>query len=192
LLGFLWYIELMDQLKRVFIAIPLPNFLKQEIARKISPFLGINNGIRWLDQAGWHITLVPPQNWTQEQINQSISGLDSGKLCQKFSLNTEKICLAPLGKKPRMIWCVFQKQPRFNDLTELVIKNLQNQGLKIDKIRPITCIHATLARFPEAAIRVFNSISLNQDMTVDSIEIWQSQLLPTGAVYASLGEVRLG
>jgi hypothetical protein len=29
-------------------------------------------------------------------------------------------------------------------------------------------------------------------MTVDSIEIWQSQLLPTGAVYASLGEVRLG
>ena len=89
---------------RTFIAIPLPYELKQELAAIVEEGREAFPAARWVPENNWHITVVPPQQWDEEEIPSIVRNIQDGLRVGGFSARTKNIVLGPDEKTPRMIW----------------------------------------------------------------------------------------
>jgi len=180
--------------KRVFLALPLPPEFKNRLEGAVNDFkqqvwkTGLEP--RWLGKESWHLTILPPQNWTDSQIQEVQQILQQELLTQAFALATQKITSAPPGQIKRMFWLEFNPRQEFFNLREEVWQLLAKRQLAAGK-SPFNTIHLTLAKFPEQKLADLPEQKLAAAFQADKIELWQSTPTPQGAEYTSLASIPL-
>lgn len=206
-------------MKRIFIAINLPEWIKSELENLKKEIDGmfpeeLSRGpeggeqvpyrvkmIRWVKKENLHLTLLFIGHVKDEEIPQI------GQLVKKIARNQKpfflkfaKVYYGPPKKiPPRLIWIGLEKKPELLTLAEKLKTEMARARIlrKVEKrgFSP----HITLARIrtwqwrkiePEERPEIKREISLNFE--VKSIEIMESKLKRTGAEYTTLESVKLG
>lgn len=175
--------------KRIFAAINISDNLKKEIAEFRQKFN--NLPVRWMRDENLHLTLIPPQGLSDNEIVDWIERLK--KIEGKFGpieIEFEKICLGPNPRRPRLIWLEGEENPKLEEL-----RNKMTQILGIREIKEKFKIHLTLARFRPRDFARFSIKNLSEKTdwadTAKSISVIQSECLRDGARYTNLAEIEL-
>jgi len=205
-------------MKRLFVAINLPQDLKNKIEKIVDSLkISVNQcenprksvaEIRFLPKENWHLTLVFLGYQPDEAINPILESLkETVKNFPEPTVEFEKIIWAPPNKPARMIWLTGTKETSKNlaaiktKLEDELVKNnvrFQRENRKYNT-------HLTLARFQQTRInadidadsRRLN-ISVNQhsnqyksalSLQAQSLDLMESHLKRTGAEYEILTKV---
>ncbi|HCI05628.1 MAG: 2'-5' RNA ligase [Parcubacteria group bacterium GW2011_GWC1_45_9] len=175
--------------KRVFIALPFPDEFKTQLREAIFELKEKLPELRWLPEENWHITLVPPNDLSDAEIQETKQFIESGLNFKKFEIVSSKIILGPPGKpENNMVWLVFKNSGEFFELRNQLnglLGNLENL-----ETRPGN-IHATLAKFREFNKPAFEELAFQRDFIADRIEIWESRLFSSGSVFNNLASINL-
>jgi len=194
-------------MKRLFIAINLPEQLKNSIAQIITDLDADmrrrsvkESTFRWIPKEQWHLTITFLGYQPDEAIGSILKSIkqtvfDYSNILKNNRIVFEKIILAPPGKTPRMIWLDTTKE---TSKTLGIIKNkledeLVKNGVRFQRENREYHAHLTLARFRSPLITA-DIISLNQRSSqlafyAKSLDLMESHLKPTGAEYEILAKV---
>lgn len=173
--------------KRVFIAINLPQTVKEELNKLVLLAKKINSQpvVRYVKTKGIHLTLHFLGYLDDEQINQVKDILkNSAKNYQKTELVTGEIGAFPNLNRPRVIFLSSQEkgEDTLTNLQKDLGEELEKIGMEIDH-RPWHP-HLTLARIVgPCEFKTQNLIAPKLEIPIKSIELMESQLLPQGAEY---------
>jgi 2'-5' RNA ligase len=186
-------------LKRVFIAINLPENLKEKLAKFEKNFPELP--AKWVKKENLHLTLVflgYLKDFHLEKVKEVVK--EVGKNFSPFFVSLKRVCFGPpKTSPPRLVWVELEK----NEVLEDLVKKLQEK-LKENKIPFVVeerefLPHITLARIRkwefqrmdlEERPRI-NEI-IKESFEVKSIEIMESHLKRSGAEYTPLYSVELG
>lgn len=174
---------------RIFLAIPTPFALQEQISQFQSRFSSIP--VRWVTGSNLHITLVPPWEETNPDtvIRQMQTAL-SKRPFKPFPVSFSKITFGPSSKNPRLIWA---KGNDSTDATQLKewLERLTGHFSEYPRFN----IHLTLARFRPEDFPSFQIQTLNEpvdwSMNVDSFVLMESHLRQSGAEYRELSRFPL-
>jgi 2'-5' RNA ligase len=191
-----------NQQIRAFIAIELPEEVRaglRQLQNKLK--LATHPFVKWVAPEGIHLTLkflgnISPQKVTEitkvmEEASQGFS---------PFKLEVSEVGAFPNMRQPRVLWLGLR-----GELDKLTAwqKRIDNGLVPLGfakETRPFTP-HLTLARLREGVSpedrRDFGELvmktptEVNFKVNVNSLSLMRSQLLPSGAVYSQLAEVKL-
>ncbi|MCD6097204.1 RNA 2',3'-cyclic phosphodiesterase [bacterium] len=192
--------------KRIFIAINLPDDIKNQLSLKQSKldklFSKSDIPVRWTKKENLHLTLYF-LGYIRENKLESVFELTkkTSSSFESFSIKLNKIVYAPLNSfPPRMIWATGEKSSHFIELKRKIEDGLVKENFfsksffKKEKKKDI--IHITLARIrsifsynPENLPDISEDIDL--DFKVNSIEVMESHLKPKGPEYTILKSFNL-
>ncbi len=163
---------------RVFISVPITG----PILRKIKDFRAENPDlkVRWLFDHNLHITLLPPVELNQNDLNFVISALTNIPLPRPFEIKFDEIELGPTSNNPRLIQATGEESVELSNLKSTIEKTLKFKPDR--KFKP----HITLARFRQDQIPNFTTSRVHWKMLVNNFTLMESELLPTGAEYTVL------
>ncbi len=185
--------------RRIFIAIQVPEELKNTAKAYLGPFFNDKN-MRIPKREGWHITVVFC-GYLDDKEMEALTEIVKD-VCLKFKpfeFVPQKILFAP-QTKPRMIWLTFKDSSQFADLKNKIENTMfsyQAKGL-FKSFRQETREpepHLTLARFEESYfsnIKKFlppegvNLAKETKQFLVKSIDVMESHLFRTGAEYEKI------
>jgi RNA 2',3'-cyclic 3'-phosphodiesterase len=193
----------MEQLQiRSFIAIELPAGLKTNLLGLQDEFKSAGfMFVKWVAPEGIHLTLKFLGSVPESKIPEIVSGMT--RACSgitPFTLKTSKLGVFPNISRPSVFWLgvggdvegVCKLQKRVDD-------ELKPMGFIPEK-RAFTP-HLTLARLRETAslqnrkdfgdMVAKTHLCSENIIDVNGINLMRSQLMPTGAVYTRLDEVKL-
>jgi 2'-5' RNA ligase len=173
--------------KRIFVAVKISPELQEAILEWERNYNRLP--VRWLAGKNLHVTLVPPREENDENIEKTKSVLKTfeGKIGQ-FEIEFNKVEYGPHSQEPRLIWAE-GKSPKilvdFKEKLELLLDHKSDY-------RP-WLMHLTLARFhPKDFVR-FPIKNLDEKVhwleTVNSFVLMESRLLPDGAEYKILSRI---
>lgn len=191
---------------RIFIAINLPNDIKNNLAEYQNKWPDLP--ARWTKPENLHITLVFIGHIDDQGISEIKQVLKSLIVRHKtFSVSLNKICYGPyslrdagrrarLGiaehRAPRMIWVSGGLPKEFTNLKEDLEKELSGKIRLVPEKRE-TSLHITLARIKEWEWRRLEpderpevGESINFSFEVKSIELMESVLKKSGPEYTIL------
>ena len=165
---------------RLFIAIPLPEALKEEIYSRVRQFS--IPGVKLVEKENYHLTLLFLGDTDEQELDSIKQVLDN--------LNYERIELTLTNTgffpsyKPRVIWIGVNNK----EYLETIHNNIVN-GLGIMPDKPFKP-HITIARLkyfsnPEKIIDALNPL-LNKSFIADRIILYQSTLTRNGPIYKEL------
>jgi 2'-5' RNA ligase len=191
----------MYNLHRIFIAINLPQGLRQKLAdfSLELPQLPAN----WTKPDNLHITLNFLGNANDEEVCD---------ICQKtvevagrhapFDVALDRILYGPANKfPPRMVWAVGEKSREIGSLQKDLESSLYDFcGAKFNENEDYGFSpHITLARLNQAGLRQMEGEEIpridekiNHIFMVESIEVMGSELKRGGPVYSVLESAKLG
>jgi len=191
-----------NQQIRSFIAIELPEEVKTGLNRLQTELkLPRHNFVKWVAPESIHITLkflgnISPQKVTEitkvmEQASQGIS---------PFQLEIHEVGAFPNMRQPRVLWLGIRGEiDKLVAWQQRIDSGLVPLGFA-KETRPFTP-HLTLARLREGVSpgdrRDFGELvmktptEVNYRINVTRLSLMKSQLLPGGAVYSRLAEVKL-
>ncbi|MCS7250295.1 MAG: RNA 2',3'-cyclic phosphodiesterase [candidate division WOR-3 bacterium] len=170
---------------RSFIALEIPEEIKNEIYQYIENFKKDNLPIKWVEKENLHITLVflgeQDLNFLNK-VKEILKKLSSN--FKSFYINLANFGFFPNAKKPRVFWIGIKKNK------ELIVKMAEELNRELKKIgfKPEErefSPHLTIGRFKA----VFNSekyLSLkyeSKDFLIDKITLFKSTLTPQGPIY---------
>jgi 2'-5' RNA ligase len=186
----------MKQMKRrVFIAIPLPREVKEEIAGKLHKMERILAGqMRFIPDENWHIT-VSFLGWQEETVLPIIEGvLDSLLPIHKIVVRITGLSYGPVGGKPRMIWANTDRNTSdtLGNLKEKVENEFKKGGILWEQDEyPSFNGHITLARRSRDAAGHLPPLNekLGISFEMSSIDLMESHLSRSGAEYELLHSV---
>ncbi len=144
--------------------------------------------VRWVNPKNLHITILPP--WYESDLVSAKEKLKfiTSKI-KPFDIFFRSISYGPSRHKPRLIWAEAAISTQM-----LVLKDMIEQFFGIASDIRTTRVHITLARFrPEDFSRfsiknLYEKIKWNE--RVCSVVLFESKLLPSGAEYDILEEVK--
>ncbi|UOY94342.1 RNA 2',3'-cyclic phosphodiesterase [Ectobacillus sp. JY-23] len=125
-----------------FIAIPLPDFVKEELAmwkNKVASTLGFRT---WVHQNDYHITLA--FLGSAAQALPSLQRQLSNIRVQKFELSLKGLKTFGVPERPRILWADVTYPPELMSLQVEIHKTCEMTGIELEK-RPYRP-HITLAR----------------------------------------------
>lgn len=177
--------------KRLFIAIPLPKFFKNELAEYAQQYPAMR-GVRWTASQNLHITVQFLGEVKEEHFEAIVKRLENiAPNIHSFQLVFEEIIFAPPNKEPSMIWATFSGDGQYQELVKKVSAALDKfvpQNLRGENVmRKARMPHITLARLKDMGIA--RSLKLIQPkfekntVKMVSFELWESTLTPEGPVY---------
>jgi len=184
---------IMEKRHRIFIAINLPEDIKNELVKYYEKWPELP--AKWTSKDNLHITLEFLGDLTDVEIADACKTVaEVAKQHKSFSINLNKIVYGPPKKiPPRFVWVNGESSDELVDLK----KDLQEYLLENIKFKPEASRgftpHITLARIrewefrqiePEERPEVAEDIDLT--FTVESIEVMESQLKRGGPVYTIL------
>ncbi len=178
---------------RLFVAIPL----SAEWIEALSPIAKRNEdipGLRWAAVANLHITVCfigDVDSGRMPEVAERITA--ASQRVKSFRIGFEAIRPAPDPRRPRMVWAVFARHARFNDIVAGLARELR-PFMAEQTERAEAVAHVTLARMKKpitASALDLRFPSHPADLLVDRIELWESSLLPQGAIYRKIQEFRL-
>lgn len=177
---------------RLFLGIPLPTSLTQALGTWQAQQPTAST-LRWVAPELWHITIYFFGQVPEERKENLIALLEVGlKQTPTFTLDFDRLVLAPKPHEPRMIWARYQKHEAFRQLVVRLHRLYQQIDPHI-QMRKSPIPHITLARLktPDAAQEV--SLDLPQDlaMEVNHCVLWNSTLTPSGPIYTEIASFSL-
>jgi 2'-5' RNA ligase len=193
---------LSEQAIRSFIAIELPEEVKKGLLR-VQDELGLDRYgfIRCVHPEGIHLTLKFLGNVPEPKIPDIVRVMEESSLgISPFQLQITEVGAFPNMRRPRVIWVGIK-----GELDKLIgwQQRLDNGLVPLGfakENRPFTP-HLTLARLretcgPQDRVRFGEAVAaahveLDYKFKVTSLNLMKSKLLPTGAVYTRLAEVKL-
>lgn len=186
---------------RIFIAINLADNIKnklQSIQRKWADL-----PVRFTKKNSLHLTVLFIGYVNDEQMLEICRKVrEIGKKHQPFEIELTKVCLGPHGKAPRLIWLEGRENKNLTDLYEELGKILydekesrENYSVHAENKKTIVP-HITLARIRqiewkkmEQNPKIDENVVIN--ISVNSIEVMESNLRRSGAEYAVLESAEL-
>jgi 2'-5' RNA ligase len=186
--------------KRVFLAIELPEDVKNRIILIQDELKILLKGIRWTRPEGIHLTLKFFGNiYEKEIIHISEVIAENTKNAETISLNGGEIGAFPNPGRPRVLWLGLNGDiERLSILQEAIDIDLEVYGYKRErrKFSP----HLTLGRVKSSGERIMNLsqvIKRGEDYRAGQfnsrgLTLFQSELKPGGAIYTKLAYFRFG
>jgi len=172
---------------RVFVAIPATLEMQAAVERWQRGQRGLPP-VRWIAGRNLHITLVPP--WEESEIERVASVL-AGVEAAPFEVRFSRAESGPDRGAPRLIWATGETPAALLRLRDTVTTAL---GIEPER-RPYR-LHMTLARYrptpPGQVVARVPPRPVDWRMPVGSFALYASHLLPSGAEYEILREVKLG
>ncbi|MGC8972246.1 MAG: RNA 2',3'-cyclic phosphodiesterase [bacterium] len=167
---------------RVFIAIELPENIKEELDRLVTSLKHSISNVKWVEKENFHITLRFIGEIDEDKVLQIEKILD--EVGSRFS--PFEVELSGLGKFPHVLWVGIEKGSNtLKDIAYTIEGLLLREGFQpADKL---FSPHITLGRVKKDIKKLplekgFGPISF----TVDSIILMQSRLFATGPVYTPI------
>jgi len=179
---------------RVFIAIDLPQDVRDALGALQRDLKSVTDSARWVAPDAIHLTLkfigeIP------EQRTEEIDGALVGLTWKPFTVTVAGIGFFPGNRSPRVFWAGLEANS-MQELAEEIDTRMERLGFEKEKrkFRP----HITLARARDmridaslvAASEKFLEHAFGS-FTVDRFYLFQSHLKPTGAVYNRLSQYLL-
>jgi len=180
---------------RAFIAIDLPESIKQKVHDSQDALKQCNVQLKFVDPAAFHITLKFLGRTEPSLIDPIIHALSS------LSAEPFTITVGPITwnnpKRPRVIWCTIRDGGECASLNHRIEDLLAPFGIPREN-RPFTA-HATVARVREGAspagmqqivrqVRALPQADIGS-CEVTGIKLKKSTLTPGGPIYEDLAEV---
>ena len=191
-----------DQTIRSFIAIELPESVKtgiQQLQTQLT--LSQYSFVKCVAPQGIHLTLKFLGNISAQKVTEITKVMEQASQgVIPFQLQITEVGAFPNVRRPRVLWVGIK-----GDVDKLVgwQQRLDNGLVPLGfakEARPFTP-HLTLARLREncspgdrlrfGEMFAGAQVEVDYKFTVTSLNLMRSQLLPTGAVYSSLAEVKL-
>lgn len=187
---------------RSFIAIELPEEVKSGLHQLQAELkLAGHTFIRWVAPEAIHLTLkflgnISPQKVAE--ITRVIEEASQGVI--SFQLKVGGLGAFPNLRQPRVLWLgIGGEVDKLVALQQRIDSGLAPLGFD-QETRPFSP-HLTLARLREGTspqdrrdfgeLVMKTPLEFNYEVTVNSLSLIRSQLLPGGAVYSCLAEVKL-
>jgi 2'-5' RNA ligase len=172
---------------RIFVAIPAALEMQAVVERWQREQRGLPP-VRWIAGRNLHITLVPP--WEESDIER-VAAVLAGVEAAPFEVRFSRAESGPDRGAPRLIWATGETPPALLQLRDAVAG-----ALGIEPERRAYRLHMTLARYrsmpPGQVPPRVPPRPIDWRMPVVSFVLYASHLLPGGAEYEVLREVRLG
>jgi len=173
---------------RTFIAIPLNKELQLYYTSVINEFKtksGIKK-IRWTKPENFHLSLrfignTLPDECTaiQKDLKKKIAAINP------FSLELRKVVFFPSIYRARVVGVSARITEELGQLVALINEVVTNLGFEIEK-RPFMP-HLTLGRLKYPQKMSFNDFEIEpQNMTVNEVIFYRSELMSNGTVYSKL------
>lgn len=187
---------------RAFIAIELTSEVKTGLNQLQTKLKHIEHiYVKWVAPEGIHLTLKFLGNISLEKVSKITQVIERAVIgVTPFSIAIKDVGGFPNLKQPRVIWVgIGGDIKKIMGLQQRIDDGLIPLGFLKEK-RAFTP-HLTLARLREGASsqdrrafgeKIFREVpQIYYEMNVEGINLMKSQLLPTGAVYSRLSEVKL-
>ncbi|MDD3267740.1 MAG: RNA 2',3'-cyclic phosphodiesterase [Syntrophomonadaceae bacterium] len=183
---------------RTFIAIPVPEQVKQ-YANRIKNDLGsVLTDVKWVEFANYHLTLKFLGDINKnmlEDIKQRL--ITVGESCPRFELSAKQLGYFPNNKRPRVIWLGVEGElEKAQFLGERVDAYLSQLGFEPEDRRNF---HLTLGRIRSEQDQdklMQKTVSINSSLekiifAVDAFYFMESQLSSSGPRYIPLARIDL-
>ena len=172
-------------MKRLFFAISIPDKQKQIL---LQSFMKKDfHGIRWVNKENLHITAHFLGATYEEYIKNLMEQMPS--VCNSaasFDITFQDFNTIVKGKKPVMIWAVFQENKTYDSLCYSLRKAFPTE----ENRTPIP--HITLARIKQLHQLPFELPKVKSFyFPVNSIELWESHLNEFGSSYEMITRWKL-
>lgn len=176
------------QEKRLFVALPLPPDVSGKL--QIFPQTLQRQEVRWVPAENWHLTVLFLGNVDGEKPGLYIEKLRAAALPSPFRLRLQdKIKVVNRRGRTEMLWAAFEQSLPFARLCYQVAQALD----RVPDREPLP--HVTLARTRKDFRGRIDAAQFPQVSTIEfpvtAFELWESQLLPQGAIYTSLARFEL-
>lgn len=174
---------------RLFIGCPINPDLSgrlQHISEKIS-IADKTQPLRWVSPFNYHMTLVFLGDVKESMIDKLLAQLEI-KLANQFALSTylSEISLFPFVDKPKVLAGLLKLTPALQELHQQSLRAVKSCRLRVDHkhFKP----HITLARVQQPIINKvkFQPIIIDDEVFIDEIILYKSELKPQGAIYTPL------
>jgi len=178
---------------RMFVAVPVPDSVKQH-ARMLRNDLGISRAdIRWVEYKNYHLTLKFLGEVHADSLPDIISSLSqAAESCPAFNLSAGGLGFFPNRHKPRVIWIGIKGElDKAKFLGERVDAYLSVLGFEEEKEHRL---HLTLGRIRSEAknrelLKMADELPEKAKLTtfkVEQFHLMQSSLTQSGPVYDTL------
>ena len=191
----------MEQI-RSFIAIELPDELKQELGQLEAQLKSDKYpSVKWVDPRSIHLTLKFLGNITQARTGEITRAMEeAAQGIAPFHLKVKDVGVFPKLKRVRVAWVgVSGEVDKLNQFQQCLESNLAHLGFAPES-RPFTS-HLTLARLRDQVssderqslgqLITETKFEANHTIKVDAISLMKSQLIREGAIYSRISSVRL-
>lgn len=184
---------------RTFIAIELSPEVKRPLVRLLRDGLPRAKDVRWVTEQQLHLTLKFLGDISDDQLARVCQvAQEASRTVVPFSLQIHGLGVFPAPRNPRVLWCgVNDPESGCRRWVEAADPLLTELNIK-PETRAYTP-HITLGRSRSTiganALRdVLESTELptTDEMLVEQITVFESQLRPGGAVYKPLATIPLG
>jgi len=184
---------------RTFIAVVLPQDVKQAIGSVESQLRKSAPRVRWVSSENLHITLKFLGNVDSDRLPDVEAAVRTavGDL-KPFRLNFRGAGAFPNPKSPRVIWIGIEGEvSHLAETADRVDKELVGIGFEAED-RPFKG-HVTIGRCRDSrdgvglsdALKGIGVLELGS-MVVDSVVVMKSDLRPEGPIYSEIAEIRMG
>jgi RNA 2',3'-cyclic 3'-phosphodiesterase len=178
---------------RLFVALNLPDAVRQAVWASASPLRDLTLPVRWIRPNGLHLTLkflgdVPDAR--EPELIAALSRAAAGEAAARpVTLTLRGFGAFPDVQRPRVVWIGVEPEPALELLEHRVEQQFAPLGFPTEA-RPFRP-HLTLARAQRDARRsdfqslatALDALRFDQTVTVGTVDLMQSTLQSSGAVY---------
>ena len=186
---------------RSFIAIELPEELKETLRRIQEKLKSSGADVKWVEPKNIHLTLKFLGEINDEQLPKIICALqDIAGHSEGFLLRLSSLGAFPKISFPRIIWAGIDKG---ESETKILAKKLEDRLIKIglSKVEHPFSSHITIGRTRsnlgrDKLVAGLNNLmngfeGMPQELLVNKITLLKSTLTPQGPIYETLKEISL-
>jgi 2'-5' RNA ligase len=174
---------------RLFIAIDLPQDLKENLSRIVTKLKKCDADAKWVEPQNLHLSLKFLGETSEDKVKNIEEILNAaGKKHSALELNLENFGFFPDDIRPRVFFLTTDKEEELKKICSSLEDTLQNIGFEKDERFKS---HITLARFRsakniEALKSELESIKIKGKFNVNEIALFKSILKPQGPIYEKI------
>jgi len=179
---------------RAFVAVEIPDRVKDEVVRLVSHFSHKGYPVRWVGRNNLHLTLAflgenPPEFIAR--VEERLAPVAAATA--RFEMSLKGVGVFPNERSPRVIWLgIEQGRAELTALAQRALKELVTIGF-IPERRPFSA-HLTIGRVREPLPDVRPILErpfASPPFPVSELVLFRSFLRPTGPIYEALGRYPL-
>ncbi len=176
---------------RVFVALDIPEDVRQAIGGQTNRWEKMCRGARWVRVEGLHVTLKFIGEAQPEMVERIEAQLATIRLAAPVEMSFRDVGFFPNERHPRVFWVGITATPNFGELAAEIERRLETLDIPREQ-RPFRP-HLTLARFKSEdgldrlreAVRNAGPLEFGSTRTGE-VHLYRSQLKPGGAEYTRL------